>query len=248
MREQKTVAANRSILPGARVIDYGLFFEKHRTLIVSDFQFGHEGQLIEKGVLLPPTQYKEARTRLEAIYGERGRVQETIIAGDLKHEFGRISEQEWQDILNIVAFMQRNSERVTLVQGNHDKLLGPLAQKRGLEVVMSRSFADVLVLHGDVVPLEAESEEVKTIVIGHEHPAVLLNDGVRREQVKCFLKGKWHGKNLIVLPSFDALTEGTNILREKKLSPFLQGDLGDFEAFVPLNSRETLYFGKLGNL
>ena len=89
-------------------------------------------------------------------------------------------------------------------------------------------------------------KEVSAIIIGHEHPAVSLKDGPRVEQFKCYLKGKYKGKNLIVQPSFNTMVEGTNILRDKILSPFLKQNLGNFNVFVV---EDKVYeFGKMKNL
>jgi metallophosphoesterase superfamily enzyme len=103
---------------------------------------------------------------------------------------------------------------------------------------------------------------IKTIIIGHEHPAVSIHEGVRTELFKCFLKGKFKGRILIVQPSFNLVTEGTDVLKEELLSPFLQQELSDFECFIvaedskasinrnlkiePLSN--TLYFGKIQDL
>jgi len=60
------------------------------------------------------------------------------------------------------------------------------------------------------------------------------------------LKGKWQGKTLVVMPSFNLVTEGTDVLKEELLSPFLAQDLSKFEVFVI--SDKVYYFGRLENL
>ena len=64
---------------------------------------------------------------------------------------------------------------------------------------------ETLVLHGDSLLFRKELKKAKRIVIGHEHPAVSLKEGPRGEQFKCFLKGKYKGRNLIVQPSFNSI-------------------------------------------
>ena len=83
--------------------------------------------------------------------------------------------------------------------------------------------------------------------MGHEHPAISVGNSIRQEKYKCFLKGKWKGKEIIVMPAFNPLTEGTNVLEGKCLSPFLQGNLDTFEVFVPAG-KDVLSFGKIRNL
>ena len=86
-----------------------------------------------------------------------------------------------------------------------------------------------------------------TIIIGHEHPAISISKNSRSETFKCFLIGKYKNKNLIVMPSFNILIEGSNILKEKLLSPFLKkSNLDDFEIYVVAD--KIYNFGKLKNV
>jgi len=48
------------------------------------------------------------------------------------------------------------------------------------------------------------------------------------------------------MPSFCLVTEGTDILKEKLLSPFLDQDLKNFDVFVVAD--KVYDFGKLKNL
>lgn len=169
-----------------------------------------------------------------------------IINGDIKHEFGKISEQEWREALKIIDLLQKNCDKLILIKGNHDTILGPIAHKKGIEIVTHYKINDIYICHGHKIPMDADFAKSKTIIIGHEHPAVSLKQGSRSELFKCFLKGKYERKNLIVMPSLNLVTEGTDILRESLLSPFLQKDLKNFEAY--LIADEVYYFGKLGGL
>ena len=72
-----------------------------------------------------------------------------------------------------------------------------------------------------------------------------LREGARIETFKCFIKGKWKGKEIIVTPSFSPIVQGTDILKEKLLSPFLK-KVDDFDVFV---AGDKIYeFGKVKNL
>ncbi|MFH1506091.1 MAG: phosphoesterase, partial [archaeon] len=62
---------------------------------------------------------------------------------------------------------------------------------------------------------------------------------------KCFLKGKWNAKTMVVMPSFNLVNEGTDILQENLLSPFLT-DITDFKVIV---AGDKLYeFGSVKNI
>ena len=101
-------------------------------------------------------------------------------------------------------------------------------------------------MHGDKIPNKEILKDVSTIIIGHEHSAVSIKDGPRTELFKAFLVGKWKKYNLIAQPSFNLVTEGTDVLKEQILSPLLKGNLKNFNAVVV---SDKLYgFGKIRDL
>jgi len=213
------------------------------TLIISDVHIGYEEFLNEQGYLLPITQYKDTIKRLEKIFEKTRKLKTIIINGDLKHEFGRISDTEWRNTLNLLDFLLENCKKIILIKGNHDKILEPIANKKNIVVVDSYKLNNILILHGDKIPKKIDEE---IIVIGHEHPAIGLQEESRLEKYKCFLKGKYQNKELIVMPSFNLTAEGSDMLREGMLSPFLKQDLSDFEVFII--DEKVLKFGKLKDL
>ena len=58
--------------------------------------------------------------------------------------------------------------------------------------------------------------------------------------------GKWNGKKLVAMPSILPIIEGTDVRREKILSPYLKQPLKDFEVFVV--GDKVYRFGKLEDL
>ncbi|MBW2963273.1 metallophosphoesterase [Candidatus Woesearchaeota archaeon] len=229
------------IIKGIEIIDLALYLSDFDSLIFSDFHVGYEEMLNKKGVLVPRFQFKDIIDRLGKILKKK--YKRIIVNGDLKHEFGYISEQEWRDSLKLLDYLGRHCEELVLIKGNHDTILGPIAKKRNLKIVEHFVLGDVLICHGDKI---IKKEKIKTIVIGHEHPAVSLQESARVETFKCFLVGSWERKKLIVMPSFNLLSEGTDVVREKKLSPYLKKYLGNFEVFVV--SDKVYDFGKLKGL
>ncbi|MFC1768972.1 metallophosphoesterase [Nanoarchaeota archaeon] len=228
------------ILKGVRVKDLGLIVSN--SLIITDVHIGLEEALNKQGVLIPRFQFKELIERMEKIFsGEK--FDRVIVAGDLKHEFGLISKQEWRHTLQFLTFLKKYVKEIVLIKGNHDKILGPIAEMKGISVVESYSLGDHLILHGNKIP---DKIKEKVIIIGHEHPAVSIAGGPRVELFKCFLKGKWKRKDLIVIPSFNLVSEGTDVTKEGLLSPFLKQDLSNFEVYVVAD--EIRYFGTISNL
>lgn len=228
------------ISKGIEIVDLGLFIRKEKVLVISDLHIGYEEELNKKGILMPRFAFKDLVDRLDSIL-KKTRPKVIVIDGDLKHEFGRISEQEWRETLKVIDMLSKFG-RIILVKGNHDSIVGPIARKRNVEFVDKFEADGVCVVHGDSI---VETKK-KIVVIGHEHPAVVLSEGGRKEKVKCFLKGKFRRKELIVMPSMNQAAEGTDVLKEKLLSPYLDQNLGKFEVFVVAD--KVYDFGKLKNL
>ena len=128
---------------------------------------------------------------LKKIFREGGNVGKVIILGDLKHDFGSILGQEWKGVREILDFLKERSKEIILIKGNHDVNLGPIAKKEGLEIVDYYVEGGVCFLHGHKLFPECLDEKIKTLILGHRHPAVILYDGYKKEKYKCFLVGKW---------------------------------------------------------
>jgi len=233
------------ILEGVEVIDLALFVKKHKTLIIADVHLGFEEALNKQGVFVPRFQFREIISRLKPIL-EKAKPYTIIINGDLKHEFGSISEQEWLETLGILDFLSGHCKKIVLVRGNHDTILGPIADKRNVEVRDYVVLGSLYVCHGHKIPENAGFLKAKSVIIAHEHPAVSIREYPRSELFKCYLKGKYKNKQLIVMPSFNLVTEGTDVLKEELLSPFLKKGIGSFDVFVV---EDKIYdFGKLSDL
>ncbi|MEK6932906.1 MAG: metallophosphoesterase [Nanoarchaeota archaeon] len=228
------------------IMDLALYLKKEKTLIIGDLHIGIEESLNKRGVLIPRSQFNDLLTKLKLILN-KAEVSRVVFNGDLKHEFGEISRQEWDNILSLIDFL--DDKEIVIIKGNHDPILKPIADKRNIKLVESYDFEDVTILHGDKILTNLN----KTIIIGHEHPAISLKKGIRQEKYPCFLKGKYNDGEIIAMPSFNPLTYGTNVLKEKLLSPFLT-NIENFEVFILEPSEdlnilsEALYFGKIKEL
>jgi len=270
-----------------KLIDLALYTNK--TLVMSDFHIGYEEALNKQGVMVPRFQFPEIIKRLENIFLKlkTKKIERIIICGDLKHEFGTISDQEWRNTLKLIDFLGKHCKEIVLIKGNHDTILGPIAKKRNVKVLehyfiepiikksnkkssLIKKITDkslktiknkqkskktielikknkkILFLHGDKIPNKELLKDVSIIIIGHEHPAVSVKEGPRVEVFKAFLIGKWKRKKLIVLPSFNLVTEGTDVLKGRVLSPLLKDNLRNFKAVIVA---DKLYaFGTLRSL
>lgn len=235
------------ISKGIEVIDTSLWMPEENVLIINDLHIGYEQALRINGILVPKHQLEEIIQIMENILNKirikaKTKPNTIIINGDLKHEFGKILKQEWSEVLKFLDFLLKHCKEIIIIQGNHDRIIKPIAEKKGVKVVKEFRMGESLVVHGD----QLIETDAKRIIIGHEHPAITIRKGGKYEKYKCFLKGKWHQKELIAVPSFNPLLEGTDVLKEKLLSPFLK-DIKKFEAYIT-NKGEIFNFGKIENL
>jgi len=234
------------ILEGMEIVDLALYIKKYKTLAIADLHIGYEEHLIKKGFLVPGMQFKDISARLQKILSSRD-IDTVVITGDFKHEFGKIYENERKNILKIINLIT-DKRKLIIIKGNHDVSLPFITKKAEIEIFDSYKIKDVLFCHGDEIPDTDDFKKSKIIIIGHEHPALGLKEKNKYENYKCFLKGRWKNKTLIVLPSFHKLTVGTDILRGKLLSPFLSDTkISNFEAYV-IEDNKVYNFGKLKKL
>jgi hypothetical protein len=213
----------------------GLGIVIDETLIISDVHIGYEETLNKQGILVPRVYFKEQLLMLKKLL-KKVNPTRVVINGDLKHEFGKISETEWR---NTLKFLDAIGDReIILIKGNHDKIVEPIAKKRNVMIVDFYKIGDILITHGDKII----EEKAETIIIGHVHPAISIRDNARVETYKCYLSSD----NLIVQPSFNMVTMGTDILKDDLLSPYLI-DIDDFKITI-VEKGQLLEFGKISEL
>ena len=211
--------------------DLCVFLREERVLIISDLHLGYEESLTDKGILIPHSQFEKTDHRiLTTIKVLEPKI--IIFNGDFKHNFGVVQASEWRQGLQLLAAIAKQGTRVFVIEGNHDPTVGPLLRKAKVYCGTQLLVGNKLITHGDHVPQEAARKDIKTIIIGHEHPALVVREGQRKESYKCFLVGKWKNKRLIVMPSYNLITEGSDVLSVNMLSPFLQHSLGSFHVIA----------------
>ncbi len=226
---------------GIEIIHTALWLSPEKILIINDLHLGYEEALHHKGILVPRFQLQEIIQEMKRIF-QKVKPARIIINGDLKHEFGRILKQEWNEIVTFLDFVRQQVPEIIIIQGNHDPIIRPIAEKRDIAVVSEYQVGNTLIIHGD----QLIETKAKRLIFGHEHPAVTLQEGSKREKYKCFLKGKWKRKELIAVPSFNPLLEGTDILKEELLSPFLT-NIRNFKVYI-VGKEDVLEFGKVKEL
>lgn len=230
------------ILDGIKAFDLSLYIEKEKIVVISDLHLGFERSLINRGIFIPKTQFEIVKENVKKIINNVD-VKRIILNGDIKHEFSGINDQEWNDIYSLIDFLENHCE-VEIIIGNHDSVMKKNFELNGYRTNYFVSFGDIIVLHGDFIPKEVANKKI--IIMGHEHPCALLEEGAKVEKFKCFMKGRWEDKDLIVMPSFNPLSEGKDVLSGNFLSPFLGDSIDDFEVFIV--GDKVYNFGKIKNL
>jgi len=231
-----------NILRGVRVPDSypALFFQEYGCLALSDLHIGYESALKEKGVFLPQASYGHMKRVIEDLI-EATHPESIVLLGDLKHEFGKPSPQEWVEVQDLLATLLGKGLKVHVVRGNHDNYI--LSILRRFDVSLhepAMMLGDYIFAHGHrkvEVP-----EGTKAVIIGHEHPAVSSLDlSGARYKFKCFLVGKLRGTRLVVMPALSPLSSGVGINETPKqglLSPMLKE--ADVESFTPIVVEEGI--------
>ena len=230
---------------GTTIFDLALKVKDY--LIISDLHLGYEQSLNAEGIMVPRFQYPLIIERLELIK-DKSSCSNIVVNGDLKHEFGQISRQEWNETQEFLEYLKANFDDIVLIKGNHDNFTKFIAQKTDLEVEECFQIGDCLVLHGDKIPDNLKEINTENLIIGHEHPCIGLRSGERVEKIKCYLAGQYKEWNLVVMPSFNFVTEGSDILRERPLSPFVKAiPNGELEVFAVENF-EVFQFGRIKDI
>ncbi|OGJ21754.1 hypothetical protein A3K73_06965 [Candidatus Pacearchaeota archaeon RBG_13_36_9] len=240
-----------------------LYFPERKVLVLGDLHLGWEESLNEQGIFVPRRQFQEIvrdlnevfeKIKKEKIEGEgrikeelEEKIKEIVVLGDLKHEFGEISEQEWREVKGILDIFKAKAEKVVLVRGNHDTILGPIAERKELNVVDYYIKEEICFLHGDKIFPECLDKKIKMLVMAHRHPAVVLSDDYKKEKYKCFLVGKWKSKKIAILPSFFPFVEGMEVANLEDNGMFIpEEELKEFKAYVV--GDEVYKFGKVGEI
>jgi uncharacterized protein len=233
--------------PDVVLYDHFVFLTNHKVLILGDLHFGYEEALHQQGVLIPKTNFRlltEKVTRALDVFKPRS----IILNGDVLHEFGSIPRGVWGNVEHFLRFLLTYGN-VIIVRGNHDTMIMPIAEQLGIAVCREYCSADkkILVTHGDIFHTSARHKKTEMIIVGHEHPAVSLHDGVRTETYKCFLVGHLEKSLLIVMPSFNFLNGGIDFSLEGPIGPYLKKVvMGRMKVFVIED--EIYAFGTLSKL
>lgn len=181
------------------LLNKSVFFPSSGILAIGDLHLGYEKMLKTSGFEFPINQIKETKQELEKIFEEikrqKFRLKKIVILGDLKHHFNFEFEEKFE-IRKLLSFLEKYMGRknIIILKGNHEKVNLKEANYKNYFIDSEIAFT-----HGDKLFPEILDKKIKTIVMGHLHPAVIIHDpkSHKREKYKCFLVGDVSVKNLI---------------------------------------------------
>lgn len=256
-----------TLFPQSRIrfLDNALLINdiENKILVIADLHIGYEEFIVETGVF-PRVQTHDIITILSKIFDklqkQRINLDKIIILGDLKHEHGKISDAEWRETLYVLDFISKKAKEILLIKGNHDNILGPIANKRNIQITPFYRYSDILFMHGNKEyknifkekKSKDKNKDVNILILAHLHPAITLSDKYKREKYKCYLLGRYKGKQVYILPSFNPINLGYDLITGKGKKEFLiipENKLREFDAIIYDTKEDKIYnFGKLKKL
>jgi len=235
------------------LISKTIFFPEKGILAIGDLHLGYEEMLRNQGIIIPFNQIKITKKEIQEIINkiksQKYKLKKIILLGDLKHHF-EYQKSEKFVVREFIEFLKKfvSEENIIIIKGNHDIIKVAGLKYHGFYIV-----DDIIFIHGHKNYEKIYDKKIKTIVMSHIHPAVLLKEkkGVKKEKYKCFLIGEFKKKNIIILPSFFPLVEGTEISEEfmykEGWSIIPKKILLNLNAYI-IGENKIYNFGKLKNL
>ncbi len=221
-----------------------------RALLIADYHAGIEAGLrYERGVELASNADRRRERVLSLL--DRTDADRLVVLGDLGHRIGAAKGSENEEI---VALLDALPVPLTLVQGNHDgDATGAYDDRIDLQPPAGVAVGRLGLVHGHTWP-DASVLDADVVCMGHEHPAVRLQDDVGGTRVEqAWLRGTLDAEtvveegaldvaaqspladpNVVVFPAFNERSGGTwiNVEGQAFLSPFLPHALRDGEAYL----------------
>jgi DNA ligase-associated metallophosphoesterase len=184
-----------------------VYLEKHRALCVADLHLGYAWAHRYSGQLMPLVDDGDLAERLELLCRDYA-PERVVLLGDIIHQAVPVDQlrAELRDFLGRVG----SCARLELVAGNHDRALSRIVPEQ-VQLHSELRLGDQLLVHGHD---HAPSNSGVHMLMGHEHPAVTLGDGIKSMKCPCFLAAQ----SLLILPAFSKWAAGADIRRGSFLS------------------------------
>jgi putative SbcD/Mre11-related phosphoesterase len=170
-----------------------IWFEQLSIVAVADLHIGYNWAQRHDGQMVPLCQPDDTVSRLKDLC-EFYKPAELLLLGDIVHRALPLPQIE-AELQRLLAEVK--GTRLRLILGNHDRYLEKLV---AAPLETEHVCGKYLFVHGHLTSGRAER-----IVMGHEHPAISVGDGVATSmKCPCFL----FSRRAIVLPAFSLWAAG----------------------------------------
>lgn len=227
-------------------------------LIIGDLHIGVEAHLMSKGFHLTSRTDIMYEAILEAAGTITGKI---IVLGDVKDSVPGSTKQEYREIPAFFDRLIEQFDSVDVVRGNHDTGIEEfLPGKVTIRSATGFTIGDIGLIHGHTWP----SNDVmtsKTLVMAHEHPAIMFKDGIGKHSTEpCWLRGKFYENTIkskfetlpedfVVIPAFNRMLGGSpvNVNGTSFLGPVMNSGLLDLDN-ASVHLLDGVFLGKRSDL
>ena len=219
---------------------YGIPALKADTnLVIGDLHIGVESHLRSKGFHLVSHTSDMFNAIMEASEDDVNRL---IVIGDVKDSVPGSTKQEYAEIPDFFERLFERFDIIDVVRGNHVTQIEEFLPSRvKIRPASGLKIGDTGFIHGHTWPSE-DVMDCRTLVMAHNHPAVMFCDGVGRHMTEpCWFRGSFNGtpdgrypklpERFLVIPAFNRMLGGSpvNVIGEDLLGPVLNSDLLDLD-------------------
>ena len=209
------------------------------ALIICDLHIGVESHLRSKGFHLTSHTNDMRQVILDSADED---INKLIVLGDVKDSVPGSTKQEYAEIPDFFESLFERFDTIDVVRGNHDTMIEEFLPPRvRIRPATGMKFDDLGLIHGHTWPSQ-DVMDCETLILGHNHPAVMFRDGVGRQMTEpCWFRGNFAKdendkyqklpKNFIVIPAFNRMLGGSpiNVIGEDLLGTDLNSDLLDLD-------------------
>lgn len=208
-----------------------------RVLCVGDLHIGIEADMRFRGVIVPSQTHRMEKELKDLAEG----VDRLVVIGDVKHQVPGSTKQEHIEVPRFFNGLLNHYPRIDLVKGNHDTDIEHMLPSRvTVHDQGGLVLDDVGFVHGHAWPSE-EVMSSRLLVMGHNHPAVIFEDGLHHNQVeRCWVRCRFRDgggryskvpEEAIMIPAFNRSLGGgpVNLEGPRMLGPLLSNELVDLE-------------------
>lgn len=176
-----------------------VFWEKEKTLVVSDLHIGKTAHFRKAGIPIPSVVLESDLNRLKRLI-DHFKTKTVLVVGDLFHAENNTDIDQFRQFLQ-----DHENVNFQLIKGNHDRLKDSFYESLGITVFQTHiDVGSIRFVHD-----EQHCDEDIFCISGHTHPGVTI-----KGKGKVFIKLPCYevSEHRLILPAFSEFT-GLNTKR-----------------------------------